>query len=140
MLPPQRDGTAKTRCIRECVSPSCYKEIYLFDQVFLHNSNRTLLPSNSCRVSQRLNSFSHFFPNIHIFPAILLPSKFEITRKLTIEYKAKQYDLFNLIDVIVVTLIINILQTSHLPYEGSPLEMISIVPNPRHSSKFLPFN
>jgi len=27
------DSVAKTRCIRECVSPSCYKEIYLFDQV-----------------------------------------------------------------------------------------------------------
>jgi hypothetical protein len=27
---------AKTRCIRECVSPSCYKEIYLFDQVRVH--------------------------------------------------------------------------------------------------------
>ncbi|XP_043271912.1 uncharacterized protein [Venturia canescens] len=26
-------SVAKTRCIRECVSPSCYKQIYLFDQL-----------------------------------------------------------------------------------------------------------
>ncbi|TGZ52661.1 Uncharacterized protein DBV15_07744 [Temnothorax longispinosus] len=35
MLSHRSDGVAKTRCIRECVSPSCYKEIYLFDQVQL---------------------------------------------------------------------------------------------------------
>ncbi|KAF3428829.1 hypothetical protein E2986_13305 [Frieseomelitta varia] len=33
MLLPERSGIAKTKCIRECVSPSCYKEIYLFDQL-----------------------------------------------------------------------------------------------------------
>uniref|UniRef100_A0A0C9QYD2 Pik3c2g protein n=1 Tax=Fopius arisanus TaxID=64838 RepID=A0A0C9QYD2_9HYME len=32
-LSQQRSAVAKTRCIRECVSPSCYREIYLFDQV-----------------------------------------------------------------------------------------------------------
>lgn len=32
-LSQQRSSVAKIRCIRECVSPSCYKEIYLFDQV-----------------------------------------------------------------------------------------------------------
>jgi len=36
----QQSGVAKTRCIRECVSPSCYKEIYLFDQVrYIRNTN-----------------------------------------------------------------------------------------------------
>lgn len=35
MLPQHSSSSsvAKTKCIRECVSPSCYKEIYLFDQV-----------------------------------------------------------------------------------------------------------
>lgn len=27
------DGISRTNCIRECVSPSCYKEIYSFDEV-----------------------------------------------------------------------------------------------------------
>ena len=35
ILSPERSDIAKTRCIRECVSPSCYKEIYLFDQVLI---------------------------------------------------------------------------------------------------------
>ncbi|KXJ80787.1 hypothetical protein RP20_CCG023327 [Aedes albopictus] len=26
------EGIEKTRCVRECVSPSCYKEIYKFDE------------------------------------------------------------------------------------------------------------
>ncbi|XP_032679701.1 uncharacterized protein LOC116848062 isoform X2 [Odontomachus brunneus] len=36
-----RSGVAKTKCIRECVSPSCYKEIYLFDQgCFMQRNGR----------------------------------------------------------------------------------------------------
>lgn len=27
------NGLARTRCIRECVSPSCYRELYLNDPV-----------------------------------------------------------------------------------------------------------
>ncbi|KAL6445437.1 hypothetical protein ACFW04_002311 [Cataglyphis niger] len=40
---------AKTRCIRECVSPSCYKEIYLFDQL------------EEGEIDVRLNSFKGCF-------------------------------------------------------------------------------
>lgn len=29
----QINGLARTRCIRECVSPSCYREIYQSDPV-----------------------------------------------------------------------------------------------------------
>ncbi|XP_053987108.1 uncharacterized protein LOC128892273 [Hylaeus anthracinus] len=48
MLPPQ-STIAKTRCIRECVSPSCYKEIYLFDQL------------EEGEIDVRLNSFKGCF-------------------------------------------------------------------------------
>uniref|UniRef100_A0AAG5DH57 Uncharacterized protein n=1 Tax=Anopheles atroparvus TaxID=41427 RepID=A0AAG5DH57_ANOAO len=27
------DGIGRTRCVRECVSPSCYQEIYKFDEL-----------------------------------------------------------------------------------------------------------
>ncbi|XP_011881778.1 PREDICTED: uncharacterized protein LOC105569713 [Vollenhovia emeryi] len=43
------DGVAKTRCIRECVSPSCYREIYLFDQL------------EEGEIDVRLNSFKGCF-------------------------------------------------------------------------------
>ncbi|KAG7198848.1 hypothetical protein KM043_015675 [Ampulex compressa] len=49
MQPLQRSGVAKTRCIRECVSPSCYKEIYLFDQL------------EEGEIDVRLNSFKGCF-------------------------------------------------------------------------------
>ncbi|XP_031840760.1 uncharacterized protein LOC116430572 [Nomia melanderi] len=49
MLPPDRSDIAKTRCIRECVSPSCYKEIYLFDQL------------EEGEIDVRLNSFKGCF-------------------------------------------------------------------------------
>ncbi|XP_015595972.1 uncharacterized protein LOC107268093 [Cephus cinctus] len=49
MLSQQRSGVAKTRCIRECVSPSCYKEIYLFDQL------------EEGEIDVRLNSFKGCF-------------------------------------------------------------------------------
>ncbi|XP_076387082.1 uncharacterized protein LOC100882611 [Megachile rotundata] len=49
MLSTQRTGIAKTRCIRECVSPSCYKEIYLFDQL------------EEGEIDVRLNSFKGCF-------------------------------------------------------------------------------
>ncbi|XP_012225275.1 uncharacterized protein [Linepithema humile] len=45
----QHSGVAKTRCIRECVSPSCYKEIYLFDQL------------EEGEIDVRLNSFKGCF-------------------------------------------------------------------------------
>ncbi|XP_076673904.1 uncharacterized protein LOC143372012 [Andrena cerasifolii] len=48
MLPPQ-NGIAKTRCIRECSSPSCYREIYLFDQL------------EEGEIDVRLNSFKGCF-------------------------------------------------------------------------------
>ncbi|XP_076279482.1 uncharacterized protein LOC144474366 [Augochlora pura] len=49
MHPPERSDIAKTRCIRECVSPSCYKEIYLFDQL------------EEGEIDVRLNSFKGCF-------------------------------------------------------------------------------
>lgn len=33
----QLGGLSKTRCIRECVSPSCYRELYQSDQVKTKN-------------------------------------------------------------------------------------------------------
>ncbi|XP_057320665.1 uncharacterized protein LOC130664659 [Microplitis mediator] len=44
-----RSSVAKTRCIRECVSPSCYREIYLFDQL------------EEGEIDVRLNSFKGCF-------------------------------------------------------------------------------
>lgn len=29
----QASGIAAVRCVRECISPSCYREIYQMDQV-----------------------------------------------------------------------------------------------------------
>ncbi|XP_076160441.1 uncharacterized protein LOC143143262 [Ptiloglossa arizonensis] len=49
MLSQQSSIIAKTRCIRECVSPSCYKEIYLFDQL------------EEGEIDVRLNSFKGCF-------------------------------------------------------------------------------
>ncbi|XP_035734661.1 uncharacterized protein LOC118447177 [Vespa mandarinia] len=49
MLSQQASSVAKTRCIRECVSPSCYKEIYLFDQL------------EEGEIDVRLNSFKGCF-------------------------------------------------------------------------------
>ncbi|XP_011306325.1 uncharacterized protein [Fopius arisanus] len=48
-LSQQRSAVAKTRCIRECVSPSCYREIYLFDQL------------EEGEIDVRLNSFKGCF-------------------------------------------------------------------------------
>ncbi|XP_043469892.1 uncharacterized protein LOC122503424 [Leptopilina heterotoma] len=45
----QRSAVSKIRCIRECVSPSCYKEIYLFDQL------------EEGEIDVRLNSFKGCF-------------------------------------------------------------------------------
>ncbi|ETN59242.1 hypothetical protein AND_009173 [Anopheles darlingi] len=28
------EGIERTRCVRECISPSCYQEIYKFDEVY----------------------------------------------------------------------------------------------------------
>ncbi|KAK0092898.1 hypothetical protein PV326_000379 [Microctonus aethiopoides] len=49
MLSQQRSSVGKTRCIRECVSPSCYREIYLFDQL------------EEGEIDVRLNSFKGCF-------------------------------------------------------------------------------
>ncbi|XP_066599561.1 uncharacterized protein [Prorops nasuta] len=49
MLLKDQSGVAKIRCIRECVSPSCYKEIYLFDQL------------EEGEIDVRLNSFKGCF-------------------------------------------------------------------------------
>ncbi|CAK9812510.1 hypothetical protein ANTQUA_LOCUS7295 [Anthophora quadrimaculata] len=49
MLSTHKSGIPKTRCIRECVSPSCYKEIYLFDQL------------EEGEIDVRLNSFKGCF-------------------------------------------------------------------------------
>ncbi|KAK0178601.1 hypothetical protein PV327_007479 [Microctonus hyperodae] len=48
-LSQQRSSVGKTRCIRECVSPSCYREIYLFDQL------------EEGEIDVRLNSFKGCF-------------------------------------------------------------------------------
>ncbi|XP_033226207.1 uncharacterized protein LOC117178822 [Belonocnema kinseyi] len=48
-LTQERNSAAKTRCIRECVSSSCYKEIYLFDQL------------EEGEIDVRLNSFKGCF-------------------------------------------------------------------------------
>ncbi|KAF7989208.1 hypothetical protein HCN44_007738 [Aphidius gifuensis] len=45
----QRSTTAHTRCIRECVSPSCYHEIYFSDQL------------EEGEIDVRLNSFKGCF-------------------------------------------------------------------------------
>uniref|UniRef100_A0A8D8FCK6 (northern house mosquito) hypothetical protein n=1 Tax=Culex pipiens TaxID=7175 RepID=A0A8D8FCK6_CULPI len=36
------DGIDKTKCVRECVSPSCYHEIYKFDEVCRSLTNRAV--------------------------------------------------------------------------------------------------
>ncbi|XP_053690104.1 uncharacterized protein LOC128738770 [Sabethes cyaneus] len=43
------DGIQKTRCVRECVSPSCYQEIYKFDEL------------EEGEIDVRLNSFRACF-------------------------------------------------------------------------------
>ncbi|XP_062705435.1 uncharacterized protein LOC115265375 isoform X2 [Aedes albopictus] len=43
------EGIEKTRCVRECVSPSCYKEIYKFDEL------------EEGEIDVRLNSFRACF-------------------------------------------------------------------------------
>ncbi|XP_014368411.2 uncharacterized protein LOC106718759 [Papilio machaon] len=43
------NGLARTRCIRECVSPSCYRELYLND------------PLEEGEIDVRLNSFKGCF-------------------------------------------------------------------------------
>lgn len=30
----QASGIAAVRCVRECISPACYREIYQMDQVY----------------------------------------------------------------------------------------------------------
>ncbi|XP_055536873.1 uncharacterized protein LOC129725281 [Wyeomyia smithii] len=43
------EGIQKTRCVRECVSPSCYQEIYRFDEL------------EEGEIDVRLNSFRACF-------------------------------------------------------------------------------
>ncbi|XP_068625191.1 uncharacterized protein [Battus philenor] len=43
------NGLSRTRCIRECVSPSCYRELYLID------------PLEEGEIDVRLNSFKGCF-------------------------------------------------------------------------------
>ncbi|XP_052859906.1 uncharacterized protein LOC128267157 [Anopheles cruzii] len=43
------DGIERTRCVRECVSPSCYQEIYKFDEL------------EEGEIDVRLNSFRACF-------------------------------------------------------------------------------
>ncbi|XP_046596045.1 uncharacterized protein LOC107228024 isoform X2 [Neodiprion lecontei] len=49
MLQQQGNSITKVRCIRECVSPSCYQEIYLPDQL------------EEGEIDVRLNSFKGCF-------------------------------------------------------------------------------
>ncbi|CAL7947688.1 unnamed protein product [Xylocopa violacea] len=56
IIPPERNDIAKIRCIRECVSPSCYKEIYMFDQL------------EEGEIDVRLNSFKGCFMQRNIRP------------------------------------------------------------------------
>ncbi|XP_012254697.1 uncharacterized protein LOC105685299 [Athalia rosae] len=49
MLQQQGNSIAKVRCIRECVSPSCYQELYLPDQL------------EEGEIDVRLNSFKGCF-------------------------------------------------------------------------------
>ncbi|XP_041770490.1 uncharacterized protein LOC121592772 [Anopheles merus] len=43
------DGIERTRCVRECISPSCYQEIYKFDEL------------EEGEIDVRLNSFRACF-------------------------------------------------------------------------------
>ncbi|OWR46700.1 hypothetical protein KGM_216153 [Danaus plexippus plexippus] len=45
----QMNGLSRTRCVRECVSPSCYRELYITD------------PLEEGEIDVRLNSFKGCF-------------------------------------------------------------------------------
>lgn len=54
-----KKGVSKVLCIRQCVSPSCYKDLYQLDQVFIPFQikliNLTIKKSLSCNLAIFLN-------------------------------------------------------------------------------------